>query len=182
MIATGIALLASLVPNGLAAASIGITITIQLEATMATPKTFSLARASVIAPGIALLASRVSNGLAAALIGITVTITIHGQRSNLLVATMPTPKTFSLARASAIATGSALLAFHVSYGQAAKPFLGALVMAAASIGITVTFHWQRSTLLVAAMPAPKTFSLARASASATDSTLLASRVSNGQAA
>jgi hypothetical protein len=51
---------------------------------------------------------------------------------------MPTPKTFSLARANAMATGSALLASRVSNGQAAKPFLGALVTAAAPIGITVT--------------------------------------------
>ena len=92
--------------HGLAAASIGITVTIHLVATRATPKTFSLALASVIATGITLLASRVSNGLAAASIGFTVTI--H------LVATMATPKTFSLARASMIATGIALLAALVS--------------------------------------------------------------------
>jgi hypothetical protein len=73
-IATGIALLASLVSNGLAAASIGITVTTLFVATRATSITFSLTRASVIATGIALLASRVSNGLAAASIGITVTI------------------------------------------------------------------------------------------------------------
>ena len=63
---TGIALLAPLVSNGLAAASIGITVSIHLVATMATPKTFSLVRASVIATGIALRAPLVSNGLAAA--------------------------------------------------------------------------------------------------------------------
>jgi hypothetical protein len=52
---------------------------------------------------------------------------------NFLVATMPTPKTFSLARASAIARSSTILASRVSNGQAAKPFLSALVTAAASI-------------------------------------------------
>ena len=53
---------------------------------------------------------------------------------------------------------------RVSNGQAAKPFLGALMTPAAPIEITGTIHWQRSNLLVATLPTTKTFSLAPASA------------------
>ncbi len=126
---------------------------------------------------------------------IVMTGTIHCQRSDLLVATLPTTKAFSLAPASAIASDSALLAFHVSYGPAANPFLDALMTAAAPIGITgrvragATLHaipplppTAQVSQFMLTMPTPKTFSLARASAIATGIAPLASLVSNGLAA